>query len=207
MDQTPNGDWWRIVIERVERFLAGDKAAVDGPLYLALYQRGEGVLRGTIACREIRSNLLREGIFRFWRALETGNFKGPPEHAPAYYKRVIENLRRDVSRSRKRRRVLPTTDAFGPDGDGLDSLASKGGQDQLPPLDASIRQEILEQVRRCVQKLPPELRGLIELRFWEGLALRPLAEQVGTTTSQVRTLLGKAYRCLTVCLRKAAVDL
>ena len=209
MGKTLSPESRRNIVERVERFLAGDRMAFDGALYLALYSRGERILSAWIVSPHIRSDILQDAIFRFWNALETGRFKAErPEKGPAYYDSIVRHLRADYAEKLGVDPIRLEADTLDLAGQvGLTGVSLDGDQDQASPADRTIRQELRQQVHQCMRKLPDDLRQLTELYFFGGLSLRKLAVVVGTKTSSVRTSLDKAKNRIAVCLAKAGIDL
>lgn len=209
MDKTPARDSRRSIVERVERLLAGDKMAFDAALYLALYSRGERILSKWIVSIHIRSDILQDAIFRFWRALERGRFEAHrPEKAPAYYDSIVRHLRADYAEKLGVDPIRLEADTLDlEERVDLTGASRDADQTQMIPADITTRQELRQQVQQCVQKLPDDLRQLTELYFFGGLSLRKLAVVAETRTSTVRTSLDKAKTRIALCLAKAGIDL
>lgn len=65
--------------------------------------------------------------------------------------------------------------------------------------ESSPRQEALE---RCVEKLPPKSRRLLEMRYEMEMKPAKIAEQVGTTSGSIRVLLTRVRTALGDCVEK-----
>ena len=209
MDETPTRNSRRTIVEAVERFLAGDKTAFDGAFYVALYSRGEAILSKWIASPHIRSDILQEAILRLWRALDRGRFDARhPEKAPAYYDSIVRNLRRDHIKKLGVDPIRLEADTLDPEqAVDLTGASRDADQTQMIPADMTARQKLYEQLRKCVQKLPDDLRKLTELYFFGGLSLRKLAVVAETKVGTVRTSLNRAKGHIALCLAKAGIDL
>ena len=97
----------------------------------------------------------------------------PRGHFTTYFYRVLANLCFDLLRKRKRRRKVQSVQ--------LDPIAAEGTE--LEPLtqhtdpDASLRQqEAHGVVHECLSDLPTHVRMALELREFEGLRYREIAE-------------------------------
>ncbi len=79
--------------------------------------------------------------------------------------------------------------------------------DELPPLNqtadehnhpekAAIQQEERDEVRKLLNRLPPQYRAAVILRYWYELSYREIAEVMGTTESAIKSRLYRAREML-----------
>lgn len=57
-------------------------------------------------------------------------------------------------------------------------------------------------LRRCLGRLAPRAREIIELRYWQGLPSSDIAARIGWSDATVRVTLSKARRLLETCVRE-----
>jgi RNA polymerase sigma-70 factor (ECF subfamily) len=63
-------------------------------------------------------------------------------------------------------------------------------------LDAVLETEMRERVRHAVEKLTPDLRMVIVLRYTEGLSYEEIAEVLSCSTGTVASRLNRAHKAL-----------
>jgi RNA polymerase sigma-70 factor (ECF subfamily) len=64
------------------------------------------------------------------------------------------------------------------------------------------QQERNEHLADCMQKLTPNARRLVRLRYHEGISGRELADRVGRSVNAVYVGLTRAHRALEACIRR-----
>lgn len=79
----------------------------------------------------------------------------------------------------------------------LDQLDEQWGEHDVSP-----SADVLEALRHCLDKLSPEARHLIELRYAEGISGRRLAEILDRTLNTVYVTLSRIHRSLDDCIRR-----
>lgn len=89
-------------------------------------------------------------------------------------------------RKRKERRLLPLVDEWAA------ALRATG----RTPSEELLRNEMQSTVRAAVEKLTPELRMVVVLRYTEGLAYDQIAEVVGCSAGTVASRLNRAHKVL-----------
>lgn len=60
----------------------------------------------------------------------------------------------------------------------------------------------LDALRRCLRRLAPRARELIDLRYWSNLSPADIATRLGWGSAAVRVALSKARRTLEDCMRR-----
>jgi RNA polymerase sigma-70 factor (ECF subfamily) len=73
------------------------------------------------------------------------------------------------------------------------------------PPDHAARQEELESLRQCINRLPAELSRLVGLRYVEGLTTRGIAARANLPEATVRLRLAEARNLLADCLKAKGV--
>ncbi len=71
---------------------------------------------------------------------------------------------------------------------------------QLTPCRATMSREEAARIAAALERLPPDFRRIIELKFWDGLAHDAVAAEVGLTRDQVRSRLAEGLRRLRMIL-------
>jgi RNA polymerase sigma-70 factor (ECF subfamily) len=102
----------------------------------------------------------------------------------AWLYRIVVNSCFDQVRERKR--LLPFLDRV------FDGLRSSGET----ALHRVLRQELSDQVRSAVGKLPAEQRIAVVLRYTEGLSYEEMAEVLGCARGTVASRLNRAHKTL-----------
>jgi RNA polymerase sigma factor (sigma-70 family) len=106
-------------------------------------------------------------------------------------RRFIDLLRRSTVR---RQRELPV--------EGL-SLAIEDALAEHPEEEDSMAELEVATLRRCLARLAPKARELINLRYWSNLSPLAIAERLEWGDASVRVALSKARRTLEECMRRA----
>jgi RNA polymerase sigma-70 factor, ECF subfamily len=110
-------------------------------------------------------------------------FRGDASFESWLYRVVVNSC---FDQKREMRRLLPFIDRL------LDGLRSSGET----VLQKLLRQELSEQVRSAVGKLPPEQRIVVVLRYTEGLSYEEIAEVLGCARGTVASRLNRAHKIL-----------
>jgi RNA polymerase sigma-70 factor (ECF subfamily) len=111
------------------------------------------------------------------------DFRGQARFESWLYRLVVNSC---LDQKRRRRRLLPFVDQF------LEDLRFCGET----ALQELLRQELSEQVRSAVTRLPPEQRIVIVLRYTEGLSYEEIAEALGCSKGTVASRLNRAHAVL-----------
>ena len=126
----------------------------------------------------------------------------PRGHFKTYFYRVLSNLCFDVLRKRKRRKKINSVqlDPIGAEGTELEPLALDVDPDA--PIQA---QEAHEAVRGALSALPVQVRKALELREFEGLRYREIAEVLDISLNEVKVLLHRGRKLLARTLARTSV--
>ncbi len=126
----------------------------------------------------------------------------PRGHFTTYFYRVLANLCFDILRKRKRRKHIQAMQ--------LDPIASEGTE--LEPLAARIdpdtpmnARETIDVVHRSLLDLPSRVRAVLELREFEGLRYREIAEVLDLSLNEVKVLLHRGRKLLARALRETDI--
>lgn len=95
-------------------------------------------------------------------------------------------------KKQQRNRLIFSDDVF-------DTVVEQAENDHALEIEHYFR--FLEQ---CIDKLPPVLRQVIEIRYLDDCSLRAVAQQLGRTTNAVALLLMRARRALSDCVHLTA---
>ncbi len=73
-------------------------------------------------------------------------------------------------------------------------------------LDDQSARELQDRLRRCLDRLTPNARRLVELKYVDGLQGATIAERLGRQVRSVYTALSRVHRALTHCLEGRALE-
>ena len=126
----------------------------------------------------------------------------PRGHFTTYFYRVLANLCFDLLRKRKRRKKVQAIqlDPIEAEGTELEPLARD--TDPTAPLRA---EEAHDAVRTALKALPLHVREAIELREFEGLRYREIAEVMDISLNEVKVLLHRGRKLLARALVRTPV--
>ena len=126
----------------------------------------------------------------------------PRGHFTTYFYRVLANLCFDNLRKRKRRRRVQAIqiDPLEAEGTELEALARPGNPD------ARLRaEEAKDAVHGALGSLPLHVREALELREFEGLRYREIAEVMDVSLNEVKVLLHRGRKLLARALARTTV--
>jgi RNA polymerase sigma-70 factor (ECF subfamily) len=136
-------------------------------------------------------DLLQEVLIKVWRRLSTLQSESA---FSAWITRVAIN---EALQSWRRERSRPICQAFG----DSDTFVSTNES----PLQALIRSETAQIVRKAVHELPEKYQQVLNLREFEELSLREIAESLHSSIPAVKTRLFRARRMLQTALQEPGV--
>jgi len=110
------------------------------------------------------------------------DFRGEAGFETWVYRMVVNSC---LDRRRREKRWMPVADEF------MATLRAQG--DTLAEI---LRNELSRRVRAAVDRLSPELRVVIILRYTEGLAYDQIAEVLGCSAGTVASRLSRAHKKL-----------
>jgi RNA polymerase sigma-70 factor (ECF subfamily) len=118
-------------------------------------------------------DVAQEAFVRVYRSLHTFD---PERRFGTWLYRIVANLAIDCLRRRRACRVQP----------GLGELAETAGAEDETWLDTEVRRDEVEEVYRCLDRLPDKYREIIILRDIENIPAREIAQNTGLTHATVR---------------------
>lgn len=167
----------------------GDVAALE-----ALMGRHQGAAY-RYAWRIFRNHHTAEDVTQefFVKLFRNASRYDPRGHFTTYFYRVLGNLCFDLLRKRKRRARIQAVQ--------LDPIASEGTEleplQQRPDFDATLRrEEARDTVHQALADLPIQVRRALELREFEGLRYREIAEVLELSLNEVKVLLHRGRKLL-----------
>jgi RNA polymerase sigma-70 factor (ECF subfamily) len=137
-------------------------------------------------------DVVMDAFLKAWQSLPA--FQGRSSLRTWMY-RLIYNAAVDRVRARKRRREQPMADR-GRDGETGRAEAAVEDATQPGPDDIVARRDMTEAVSRAMQRLSPEHRIVLELRYVEGLSYGEMAAATGSSMGTVMSRLFYAKRRL-----------
>jgi RNA polymerase sigma-70 factor (ECF subfamily) len=126
----------------------------------------------------------------------------PRGHFTTYFYRVLANLCFDLLRKRRRRRKVQAVhlDPIESEGTELEPIA--GPTDPDGPLRS---QEAKDAVHASLSSLPMHVRAALELREFEGLRYREIAEVMDVSLNEVKVLLHRGRKLLARALARTPI--
>lgn len=187
------------MVERSEADLfsaihAGDQAAFERAY--ALYQQRVRLIAWRVSHRpDWVDDLFNEA---WCRAFSQRRTYDPSAPFPVWIAGIIQNVYREFCR-----REQKATGVQGADSPAAQVLAGRGVAE---PERLAAEAEVLEGLNDCVNRLEPDDAKIIRLRFFQGLPLRGVAEEVGIPESTLREVrLPAAYQALRRCLGRKKI--
>lgn len=174
--------------ELVRRAIKRDQAAF-GQLYEAYLERIYRYVYYRVGATSEAEDLTEQVFLKAWEAIDRYEARGAPFTAWLY--RLAHNLVVDQYRGRR-----PTTPIEDVDESLLD------GEDMSGAVESAIE---AEEVRDAVQRLNPEHRQLIVLRFIEGLSHAEVAQIIGKSEGAARVIQFRALQALAKVLKSRGV--
>lgn len=142
----------------------------------------------------------RQDVFQsVWLALlerGLGQFKGSTEHEWRYYLRTVV-IHETISFLRRSRREIPHPFGFGLPDDRIEPLLDRAGLTAAvagPEQQAAVR-ETRQQVRGCLQRLPPVEQEILSL-WLRQVAFRDMAHRLGLPQGTVASKYDRAKKKL-----------
>jgi RNA polymerase sigma-70 factor (ECF subfamily) len=179
-EHRPGQDRLMIVRAGVEN--AAVSPLADDALELLMREHGDAVLR--LAWSYLRDRPAAEDVFQevFVRAYRHGAGIRQPERARAWLLTTTANVCRDQLRSWSHRNVLTSESVPDP------GAAPMSADERIDRSDRALVEALLA--------LPPRLREVVYLRYYEGLSIEEIASVTGAVSVTVRTRLHRARRAL-----------
>lgn len=160
------------------------------------YQRPVfGLVLRLVRDRGLAEDLAQEAFLKAFRAL--GSFQRDRKLSSWLFK-IAHNTAID----HLRRRELETVPLETPEREGPDLLDSLAGPELQSPETKLRRGDLAAALEAAVQRLRPEYRTVMELRFREGLAYEEIAEITGLPMGTVKTHIHRARKAMAACLEE-----
>jgi RNA polymerase sigma factor (sigma-70 family) len=173
-------------LKLISQCLSGDEGAY-GRLYAAHAARVTVCFLRTGFAHADAEDLAQETFVRAFKSLRTFD----PDRGR--FRQWLAAIVRNVIRRAWSRRS--SNDQFDPE------LADEMFAAPECPAAAPEAREEVEAVRQCVASLPPELAGIVRLRYIEGRTTRGIADFIGIPEATVRLRLKEAHGLLEACLK------
>ncbi len=176
----------QILAELMRRAASGEDAAFE-----SLVQHFEGMVYAfalqSLRRREDAEDATQEVFLKLWRSLATWRDEASVK---TYVMRIARNTVIDAIRHRNSH---PTDSLTAVDGDGEETqLDIADTSSTSNPAADYARREQIEEVRRAIDKLPPDHREIIILRDINGLSYAEIAESTGLDPGTVKSRLSRA---------------
>lgn len=127
----------------------------------------------------LAEDALQTSWLKILQAINNAYFDGPK--ACSWVGKIVANAARDQNRQRRRRRETPLVPIR---------------TDDQSPADLFQERQMLALLREMVTLLPDTYRQVIDLRIYEELSTREIADRLHLTRSNVRVRLHRAVRLL-----------
>ena len=176
----------QILSELMRRAASGEDAAFE-----SLVRHFEGMVYAfalqSLRRREDAEDATQEVFLKLWRSLSTWRDEASVK---TYVMRIARNTVIDMIRHRNSH---PTDSLTVEDDDGEESQREIADTDTASnPATDYARREQIEEIRRAIDKLPPDHREIIILRDINGLSYTEIADATGLDPGTVKSRLSRA---------------
>lgn len=174
--------------ELVNLYANGDESALK-ILVLRYEQPLFSYLMASVKNRELAEDIFQDTFVKVINTIRSGAYKEEGKFLP-WILRIANNLKIDYFRRAKR---LPVFDG-GDDFDVFETLS----QQELSVEQKMIQEQVYEDAKSLVQYLPEEQREVLEMRLYQDVSFKEIAEK---THVSINTALGR-MRYAIINLRK-----
>jgi RNA polymerase sigma-70 factor, ECF subfamily len=179
--------------EYVERWLAGDDGAFE-QVFHQYYHLAHSFFTCRGFSQQESEDLTQEAFIRVYRSRDS--FRGDSRFTTWLFQictNLFRNDLRDRSAQKRDAQEVP-----------LEGLLQNGENGKAEGLSASeddalknaLRGEAKEQLRAAMSELPPQMRRCVELRVYEDLKYREIADRMGISIETVKAHLFQARQIL-----------
>ena len=173
----------------LKSYLAGDKSAIS-QLIERHTKRVSDYIRMMVKDKDVADDILQETFIKAVRVIDSGKYSDKGRFL-SWILRIAHNQVIDYFRANKSARMVNESDA------GYDVLGTLKYSERTVE-DEIISEQTEERVRQLIEKLAPEQREVVKLRYYDGLNFKEIAEQ---TNVGINTALGRMRYAL-IHLRK-----
>lgn len=173
----------------LKSYLAGNKSAIS-QLIERHTNRVRDYIRMMVKDRDVADDILQETFIKAVRVIDAGKYSDKGKFL-SWILRIAHNQVIDYYRAGKNARMVNESDA------GYDVLGTLRYSERTVE-DEIMSRQVEEQLRRLIDKLAPEQREVVRLRYYDGLNFKEIAEQ---TNVGINTALGRMRYAL-IHLRK-----
>jgi RNA polymerase sigma-70 factor (ECF subfamily) len=164
--------------ELVTRYVNGDEAALKA-LITRHQRRLFSYIMSSVKNRELAEDIFQETFIKVVNTLRSGNYKEEGKFL-SWIMRIANNLKIDHFRRNQRMPIY--------DNDGSYDIF-----DMVQDSDLSVEQKIItgqihEDISRLVKHLPEEQREVLEMRIYQDISFKEIAEK---TNVSINTALGR----------------
>lgn len=179
--------------ELLERYRAGDSNAISG-LIERHRKRVRDYVYMMVKDSDLADDISQETFIKVVRVIDEGRYTDNGKFL-SWVLRIAHNQVIDHFRSNRTQQTTTESEA-GYDILGSRSLAEDNVEDKM------VASQIEADVRRLVEQLPEEQRDVVQMRYYEGLSFKEIADK---TDVSINTALGRMRYAL-INLRKMIKD-
>ena len=173
----------------LKSYLAGNKSAIS-QLIERHSRRVRDYIRMMVKDNDVADDILQETFIKAVRVIDAGKYADKGKFL-SWVLRIAHNQVIDHYRAGRNARMVNESDA------GYDVLGTLKYSERTVE-DEIISEQVDSQIRELVERLAPEQREVVKLRYYDGLSFKEIAEQ---TNVGINTALGRMRYAL-IHLRK-----
>ena len=163
----------------LERYRAGDSSAISS-LIERYSNRVRDYIRMMVKDADVADDIFQDTFIKAVRVIDEGRYTDSGKFLP-WILRIAHNQVIDYFRSQKQNRQVNESNS-GYDVLGTLRFAEHNVEDRL------VAEQIEADVRALVDALPEEQREVVQMRYFDGLSFKEIAEQTGIS---INTALGR----------------
>lgn len=176
----------------VKMYQGGNEKALE-ELVVRHRQRIYAYILTRVHDQDLAEDLFQDAFIKVIKTLKKGKYNEEGKFLP-WVLRIAHNLIIDHFRRNKRMPMMETTEDF----DIFDVIADSG----LSAENQIIKDQIIQDVRKLIQKLPPEQKEVLIMRHYAEMSFKDIAAQTGVS---INTALGRMRYAL-INLRKLIAE-
>ncbi len=176
----------------VKLYQEGNEKALE-ELVVRHRQRIYAYILTRVHDQDLAEDLFQDAFIKVIKTLKKGRYNEEGKFLP-WVLRISHNLIIDHFRRNKRMPMMETTEDF----DIFDVISDSG----LSSENQIIKDQIIQDVRKLIQKLPPEQKEVLIMRHYAEMSFKEIAAQTGVS---INTALGRMRYAL-INLRKLIAE-